>query len=78
MRVIRNEFKISIGKPEAKRPLWRHRHRWEDNIKIEFERIRCEGVAWIHLPLDTVQWWTVVSMVMNLWVPWKVGNVLTS
>jgi hypothetical protein len=23
-----------IGKPEVKKPLWRPRHRWEDNIKM--------------------------------------------
>jgi hypothetical protein len=23
------------GKPEGKRPLWRHRHRWEDKIRMD-------------------------------------------
>jgi len=27
-------FRIIVGKPEGKRPLGRHRHRWEDNIKM--------------------------------------------
>jgi hypothetical protein len=28
----RNAYRILVGKPEGKRPLRRHRHRWEDNI----------------------------------------------
>jgi hypothetical protein len=32
-----------VGKPEAKRPLERPRHRWEDNIKIVLY-----GVGWDH------------------------------
>jgi hypothetical protein len=26
-------------------------------------------VDWIHLAQDRNQWWTLVNMVMNLWVP---------
>jgi hypothetical protein len=29
------KYKILIVKPEWKRPLGRHRHRWEDNIKLD-------------------------------------------
>jgi hypothetical protein len=28
--------RVLMGKPERKRPLGRHRRRWEDNIKIDF------------------------------------------
>jgi hypothetical protein len=27
--------RILVGKPEVKRPLGRHRRRWEDNIKMD-------------------------------------------
>jgi hypothetical protein len=37
-----------------------------------------EGVDWIHLDQEGVHWWAVVNTVMNLWVPWKAGNFLTS
>jgi hypothetical protein len=30
----RNAYRILVGKPEGKRPLGRHRHRWEDNIRM--------------------------------------------
>jgi hypothetical protein len=36
VREIRNAYKISVGKPEKKRQFGRHRHGWEDNIKINF------------------------------------------
>jgi len=26
--------RVLVGKPEGKRPLGRHRRKWEDNIKI--------------------------------------------
>jgi hypothetical protein len=28
-----------VGKPEGKRPLGRHRHRYEDNIKMDLREI---------------------------------------
>ena len=27
-------YGVLVGRPEGKRPLGRHRHRWEDNIKM--------------------------------------------
>jgi hypothetical protein len=35
---------IFVGKLEGKNPLVRSRHRWEDNIKIDFKGIECESV----------------------------------
>jgi hypothetical protein len=29
----RGLYRVLMGKPEGKRPLGRHRFRWEDNIK---------------------------------------------
>jgi hypothetical protein len=28
-----------VGKPEGKRPLGRPRHRWEDNIKMDLQKV---------------------------------------
>ncbi|KAJ4445670.1 hypothetical protein ANN_12354 [Periplaneta americana] len=30
----RNAYRVLVGRPEGKRPLWRPRRRWEDNIKM--------------------------------------------
>jgi hypothetical protein len=32
-----------VGKPEGKRPLGRSRLRWEDNIKMNLQEVRCGG-----------------------------------
>ena len=35
----RNAFKILTKKPTEKRPLWRPRCRWEDNMREDFKEI---------------------------------------
>lgn len=32
-------YRILEERPEGKRPLVRHRHRWEDNIRIDLKEI---------------------------------------
>jgi len=39
-------YRILVGKPERKRPLGRHRCRWEDNIKMDIQE---RGGAWTGL-----------------------------
>jgi hypothetical protein len=43
---------VSVGNPEGKRPLGRHRHRWEDNIKIDVQVVEWEGMDGIGLAQD--------------------------
>jgi hypothetical protein len=38
-----------VGKPEGKRPLGRPRRRWENNIKIDIQDVRCGGMDWIDI-----------------------------
>jgi hypothetical protein len=35
----RNVYRVLMGKPEAKRPLGRPRHRWEDGIRMDLREI---------------------------------------
>jgi hypothetical protein len=43
----RNVYMILVGKPEAKRPLGRPRHRWVDNIKMDLgDRMGWNGLDW--------------------------------
>jgi hypothetical protein len=37
----RGAYRILVGRPEGRRPLGRPRRRWEDNIKIDLEELRC-------------------------------------
>ena len=38
-----------VGKPEGKRPLERHKCRWEDNIKMDIQEVGCGGMDWMEL-----------------------------
>ena len=43
---------ILVGKPEGRRLLVRHGHRWEDNIKMYLQEFGSSGVGWINLASD--------------------------
>jgi len=58
-----------VGKPEGTRPVGRPRSRWEDNIKLYFQEVGCEGMDWIELAQDRDRWRALVNAVMNLRVP---------
>jgi hypothetical protein len=40
----------------GKKPLGASRHKWEDNIEMDLEEIRCEDVDWFYPANDEVQW----------------------
>jgi hypothetical protein len=40
---MRNAYKILIGKTEGKRPLGRHRRRWDNNIKMDHTELGCDN-----------------------------------
>jgi hypothetical protein len=43
MGFSRGVFRVLVEKPEGKRPLGRHRRRWEDNIKTDLQEVdTCE------------------------------------
>jgi hypothetical protein len=69
----RGVYRVSVGKPEGKRPLGRPRRRWEDNIKMGLHE-----VDWIDLAQDRDRWWALVNAVMNPQVPQNAWNCLTS
>jgi hypothetical protein len=64
----RNIYRLLVRKPEGNRPLGRPRHRWVDNIKIDFGVIGWAGVDWIGLAQDRYRWRALVNAVMNLQV----------
>jgi len=39
MGETRGIYRILVGKPVAKRPLGRPRHRWENNIKMDLQEV---------------------------------------
>jgi hypothetical protein len=45
----RGVHRLSVGKPEGKRPLGRPRRRWEDNIKMDVEEVVGTGWSWLRI-----------------------------
>jgi hypothetical protein len=64
----RGVYRILVGRPEGKRPLGRHRRRWEDNIKLDLMEIGIDEANWIQLAQDRIQWRASVNTVINLQV----------
>ena len=48
----RGVFKVLVGKPEGKRPLGRPRRRWDDNIKMDLQKVGCGSMDWLELAQD--------------------------
>ena len=45
----RGAFRVLKRKPVGKRPFGRPWRTWEDNIKMDLQKVRCEGMGWINL-----------------------------
>jgi hypothetical protein len=60
-------YKILVRKPEEKRPLRRHRHKWEDimNSRMVLREIGLEGVDHMHLAKNRDKLQAFMNMVMN-------------
>jgi hypothetical protein len=43
-RGAKTAYKILVEKLEGRRPLEKHRHRWENNMRMNMEVIECEEV----------------------------------
>ena len=70
--------RVLVGKPEGKRPLGRHRRRWENNIKTNLQEVGGGCGDWMELAQDRDRWGALVSMAMNFRVPQNAGSFLTS
>jgi hypothetical protein len=56
-----------VGKPEERRQLGRPRRRWDDNIKMEAQKVR-ENMDSIDLIRHSDRWPTVVNEVMKCYL----------
>jgi hypothetical protein len=65
----RGVYRVLVGRSEGKRPLRRPRRRWKDNIKMDLQEVRCEGMDWIDLAQDGDSWRALVNAIMILRVP---------
>jgi len=62
----RGVYRFLEGKREGKRPFGRPRRRWEDNIKMDLQKVGCGSTDWIDLARDRDRWRVLVNAVMNL------------
>jgi hypothetical protein len=62
----RGVYKVLVEKPEEKRPLGKLRRRWDDNIRMDIQKVGCGGTDWIELAQDRDCWRAIVNAVMNL------------
>jgi len=54
-------YRVLVGKSEGKRPLGRHRSRWEGNIKMDLQEVGCGGMDWIEMAQDRDRWRAIVN-----------------
>ena len=69
MEEDRSAFEILTGKPTGKRPLGRPRRRWEDNIRMDLEKIGINAGNWVDSAQDRNYWRALVNATLNLQVP---------
>ena len=62
----RGVYRVLVGKSEGKRPLGRPRRRWEGNIKMDLNDVRCGVTDWIELAYGRDGWRTLVHTVINI------------
>jgi hypothetical protein len=65
----RGVYRVLVGKPEGNRPLERPRRRWEDNIKMDLQKVVGSGGDWMELVQDRDRWRALVGTVRNFRVP---------
>jgi hypothetical protein len=71
-------YRVLVWKPEGMRPLGIPRRRWEDNIKMDHQKVECGNMDWIELAHDRDRLRAPVNAVMNLRFPQNTWNFLTS
>jgi hypothetical protein len=62
----RGVYRVLVGKPGGRRPLGRPKHRWEDNIRMDLQEVRCGDMNWFGLAQERDSWRVLVNAVMNL------------
>jgi hypothetical protein len=79
-REKRNAYKLSVGKPEGRRPLGSPRRRWLDNIRMDLVEVGWGDMDWIGLAQDrgsscecgnetssSIKCWESIEWLHNWW-----------
>jgi hypothetical protein len=65
----RGVHRVLVGKPEGRRPLGRPRCRWEDNIKMDLQKVGGGCGGWMELAQVRDRWRALVGTVRDFQVP---------
>jgi len=65
----RGVYRVLVGKREGKGPLGRPRRRWEDNIKMDLQKVGSGSMDWNELAEGRERWRALTNAVINLRVP---------
>jgi len=65
----RGVHRVLVGKPGGKRSLGRPRRRWEDNIRMDLQKVEGGRGDWMELAQDRDRWRTLVGTVRDFRVP---------
>jgi len=60
---------LLVDRPEGKALIRRPWHRWEENIKMDIQKLGWAGMDWIDQAQDRNIWQVLVNVVVDLWVP---------
>jgi hypothetical protein len=73
----RDVYRVLVGEPLGKRPLWVPWCGWEDNITVDHQEVVCGVMDWIELAQDWDRWRAIVNAIMDLRVPQNAVKFLT-
>jgi len=76
IRHLLRRIKIFLSHRHQKWVLWKTRKSWP--IRMDLQEVGCGYMDWIGLSQDKDSWRTLVSVLMNLRIPWNAGNFLAS
>jgi len=65
----RGKYRAWVVRLEGTRPLGRPKRRWEDNIKIDLQKVGRGGMNWVDLAHDKDRWRALANAVKNFPVP---------
>jgi len=65
----RGVHRVLVGKPKGKIPLGRPRRRWEDNNKMDLQKVGGGRGEWMELAQDRDRWRALVGTVRDFRVP---------
>jgi len=62
----RGAYRVLVGKSEGKKPIGRCRRRWEDNSRMDPQKVGWGDMEWIELTRDKDRWRALVEAALHI------------